>query len=97
MSGYVHGAYPHIMELYGGNPAHYHLKGMFGTPLYDSCLDQSKHYFYRGIQSMMVLSQVFNQGDLLKDLYALRGYFEEKAGLENEGDVAQMVAALKSE
>lgn len=30
-SGYVHGAYPHIMELYGGNPPQYHMAGMSGT------------------------------------------------------------------
>ena len=31
-SGYVHSAYPHIMELYGGDPGQFHLKGMAGTP-----------------------------------------------------------------
>jgi hypothetical protein len=31
-SGYVHGAYPHIMELYGGNPPRFHLSGMPNTP-----------------------------------------------------------------
>ena len=36
MSGYVHGAYPHIMELYGGDPPHYHLEGMLGTA---ACLE----------------------------------------------------------
>ena len=30
-SGYVHGAYPHIMELYGGNPARFHMAGMRDT------------------------------------------------------------------
>lgn len=30
-SGFVHGASPHIMDLYGGNPPHFHIKGMLGT------------------------------------------------------------------
>jgi hypothetical protein len=31
-SGFVHGASPHIMEMYGGDPPHFHTKGMLGTP-----------------------------------------------------------------
>ena len=97
MSGYVHGAYPHIMELYGGDPPHYHLEGMLGTPLFDSCMEQSKHYFYRGIQSVMILSQIFSQEAILAELYTLRTHFEKEAGLENEDEVEQMVARMKSE
>jgi hypothetical protein len=29
---YVHGKYPEIMDLYGGKPGHFHLRGMSGTP-----------------------------------------------------------------
>jgi hypothetical protein len=32
LSGYIHGAYPQIMEMYGGNPPHFHMHGMLGTP-----------------------------------------------------------------
>lgn len=32
LSGYIHGAYPQIMEMYGGNPPHFHIEGMLGTP-----------------------------------------------------------------
>jgi hypothetical protein len=31
-SNYVHGKYPETMDLYGGRPAHFHLRGMSGTP-----------------------------------------------------------------
>src|SRR2546425_6291752 len=31
-SGYVHGASPHIMEMYGGNPPRYHVAGLVATP-----------------------------------------------------------------
>jgi hypothetical protein len=31
-SNYVHGKYPETMDLYGGTPAHFHLRGMGGTP-----------------------------------------------------------------
>jgi hypothetical protein len=31
-SNYVHGKYLEAMDLYGGRPAHFHLRGMGGTP-----------------------------------------------------------------
>jgi len=31
-SGFVHGASPHVMEIYGGNPPRFHTRGMTGTP-----------------------------------------------------------------
>jgi hypothetical protein len=31
-SNYVHGKYPETMDLYGGNPGQFHLRGMSGTP-----------------------------------------------------------------
>jgi hypothetical protein len=31
MSGYIHGAYPHIMELYSGSPPTFHMEGVKGT------------------------------------------------------------------
>jgi len=48
-SGYVHGAYPHIMELYGGSPPRYHLDGMLGTPRIAEWQDQLVTYVYRVI------------------------------------------------
>jgi len=30
--GYVHGASPHIMEMYGGRPPRFHVSGMLNTP-----------------------------------------------------------------
>lgn len=32
LSNYVHARYPETMDLYGGDPAHFHLAGMRGTP-----------------------------------------------------------------
>lgn len=47
-SGYVHGAYPHTMELYGGLPATYHLSGMLGTPRMETWSRHLATYTYRG-------------------------------------------------
>jgi hypothetical protein len=32
LSNYVHGRYPEIMDMYGGDPARWHTNGMLGTP-----------------------------------------------------------------
>ena len=55
-SGYVHGAYPHIMELFGGRPAKYHTSGMIGTPAIDSCEAQLVHYLYRALLSVELVA-----------------------------------------
>ena len=31
-SNYVHAKYPEVMDLYGGTPGHFHVRGMRGTP-----------------------------------------------------------------
>lgn len=48
-SGYVHGAYPHIMELYGGFPPRFHMDGMLGTPRIKEWQGQLVIYVYRSI------------------------------------------------
>jgi hypothetical protein len=37
-SNYVHAKYPEVMDLYGGNPGHFHLHGMLATPKDDESL-----------------------------------------------------------
>ena len=48
-SGYVHGAYPHIMELFGSNKPY--LNGMHGTPRMDEWRGQLVRYIYRTIMA----------------------------------------------
>ncbi len=95
MSGFVHGAYPHIMELYGGNPPHFHLTGMLGTPIHESYIMQARHYYYRGIQALMLLSQAFQNETLATERLGLRNSFEKKTNLKPTGDAAKRVRALK--
>lgn len=48
-SGYVHGAYVHVMELLGGSPVRWHLKGMAGTPKLDEAKEQFATHVYRAL------------------------------------------------
>jgi hypothetical protein len=72
-SGYVHGAYPHIMELYGGAPARYHMTGMAGTPRMAEMLRQLVNQTYRGILGAQLTSGKLGQKQVLtvrKDMEA---------------------------
>ena len=53
-SGYVHGASPHIMETYGGQPARFHMNGMLDTPLCHSHVDGFWNYMLRGLMSFVM-------------------------------------------
>jgi hypothetical protein len=48
-SGYVHGAYVHLMELFGGPFLRFHTRGMLGTPRLQECLANHVHYVFRSL------------------------------------------------
>lgn len=56
-SGFVHGASPHIMELYGGAPPRFHTRGVpERTPEFSRDL---ANYIYRGLLSHIVAAKLF--------------------------------------
>jgi len=75
-SGYIHGASPHIMEMYGGNPPHYHVSGMLGTPREDKHRCDLWHYFYRGILSFGFASKAFGDQVLFEKVIEFRNHLE---------------------
>lgn len=79
-SGYVHGAYPHVMELYGGSPPKFHLDGMLNTPRDEEAVRNSMHYFYRGIQALMFIALAFKKPSIFDDLKKVREKFEQETG-----------------
>lgn len=90
-SGYVHGAYPHIMELYGGNPPKFHLDGMLNTPKEEEAIQNSKHYFYRGIQALMFIALAFQNPSVFDDLKKLRDEFEKETGYDPTGALSKVI------
>ena len=56
-SGYVHGASPHLMDMYGGNPPHFHTKGMLGTPRIEEHADDLWNYAYRSFISHIAVAK----------------------------------------
>lgn len=65
-SGFLHGAAPQILEMYGGNPKRFHVKGMLGTPRETENFQDYLNYVYRGYQSFRMAAIVFRNDDLDK-------------------------------
>lgn len=79
-SGYVHGASPHIMEMYGGNPPKFHVSGMAGTPRFADHRDDLWNYFYRGICVFGLAAKAFGDDALFSRIQHYRDEFAERAG-----------------
>ena len=83
-SGYVHGASPHIMEMYGGNPPRYHVAGLVGTPLYSHHKDDLWNYFYRGICAFGFAAKAFGDEKLFASIREFRDDFAKRSGKADE-------------
>ena len=83
-SGYVHGASPHIMEMYGGNPPQFHVSGMRGTPLFADHQDDLWNHFYRGICAFGFAAKAFGDDILLSSIQHYRDEFARQSGREND-------------
>jgi len=79
-SGYVHGASPHIMEMYGGNPPKFHVAGMAGTPLFADHRDDLWNYFYRGICAFGFAAKAFGDDALFSKIQCYRDEFATRTG-----------------
>ncbi|MBU1138751.1 MAG: hypothetical protein KKA76_07235 [Proteobacteria bacterium] len=67
-SGFVHGASPQIMDMYGGNPPHFHIKGMKQTPRIQENTEDFINYIYRTFMSHMFVAKAFGNAKLLYEL-----------------------------
>lgn len=75
-SGYVHGASPHIMDMCGGVPPRFHIRGMLGTPRIKEHVEDAWNYFYRGLLSVTGVAKALGDKPLVDNLYAYIAKFE---------------------
>jgi hypothetical protein len=83
-SGYVHCAYHHIMEMYGGSPPRYHLNGMKGTPRINEWEENTKHYIHRGFNLLLEIAQKMNLRQLVEEIRKSRKFFERELNYLNK-------------
>ncbi len=79
-SGYVHAASPQIMDMYGGNPPRFHVRGMRGT---ERQLEHSAdlwNYFYRGILAFGIAAKAFGDDEMFKSIREYSDKFVEETG-----------------
>ncbi|WP_241814080.1 hypothetical protein [Caballeronia zhejiangensis] len=75
-SGYIHGASPHIMEMFGGTRPSFQMSGMRNTPLWEDHVDDLWNYVYRGILSFGMAAKAFGDDDLCLRMLAYSREFE---------------------
>jgi hypothetical protein len=79
-SGYVHAASENIMDMYGGNPRHFHLQGMRGTPRVASYSRDAENYVYRGLMAAIVVAKAFGDASLVEAMNKFLGQYESANG-----------------
>lgn len=79
-SGFVHGASPQIMNMYGGFPPRFHISGMLGTPLEQDHRNDLWNYFYRGLLSFNEVALVFKDLKVAESIHSFSIAFAKAAG-----------------
>jgi len=60
-NGFVHAGSPQILEMYGGEPPHYHLRGMLNTPRKDDTVQSLWNQFFRASLTFAYVSLYFGE------------------------------------
>jgi hypothetical protein len=81
-SGFIHGASPHIMDLYGGNPPRYHTRGMLGAPRVAAHTEDLWSYMYRSLLSHIFVAKAFGAASHVDTLVKCKEALEKSAGRE---------------
>ena len=84
-SGYVHASSVQVLDMYGGNPPHFHIEGMQETPRADEHTHDAWNYFYRGLAAAIVVARAFGDGSLSRTLGEYHDKFLDQSGERAEG------------
>jgi hypothetical protein len=76
-SNYVHGKYPEVMDMYGGTPGHFHLRGMRGTPKDAENLEILSTYISTVANAFVAIIQSLDLREVIKaDPVVVRWFIE---------------------
>ena len=82
-SGYVHGAYPHVMDMFGGNPPQFHVHGMQGTERQEEHRYDLWNYFFRSIISFAFAAKAFGDEEHFRRFRDYHLEFDKQSGRNN--------------
>lgn len=81
-SGYVHAASPQIMDMFGGSPGRFHVRGMLGTPRHLEHRADLWNYFHRAIIVFGFAAKAFGEHDLFVSIKSFLDRFVTLTGSE---------------
>lgn len=84
-SGYVHASAVQVLDIYGGEPLHFHIEGLLGTPRMNNQDHDAWNYFYRAIGSGIIVARAFGDSSLSKALGDYHDKFLARSGARAEG------------
>lgn len=79
-SGYIHAASPQIMDMYGGDPAEFHMQGMPNTVRHEEHRSDLWSYFYRAIITFAFVAKAFKDDELFQKIHNFTTEFEKQSG-----------------
>ncbi len=80
-SNYIHARYPEVMDIYGGDPLHFHMDGMSGTPKDKESLAILECFTDSVGIILALMIQRFDMVDAMKKIPELEGWFDEKKNI----------------
>ena len=90
-SGYVHAASPQIMDMYGGNPPRFHVRGMLGTERHLEHSADLWNYFYRGILAFGIAAKSFGDEEMFKSIQEFSDKFAKETGKDYQSNEWQEI------
>ena len=94
-SGYVHASAPQVLDLFGGDPPHFHIEGMCDTPRMNEHVHDSWNYFYRGIASYIIVARAFGDASLSQALGEYHDKFLEQSDHRAKSEKVSPIAGKK--
>ena len=95
LSGYVHAAYPQIMEMFGGPEMKFHMRGMLNTPRMGETLVQLVNYVDRMNINLVLVCRRLAFTDLEAVAAKNNQFFETQFNTRSQISPKQMLAELK--
>lgn len=89
-SGYVHGAYVHIMEMYDGGVSKYQMKGMPDSPYMDACVDNFANSLYRSFCALGIVASRVKRQDIFSDSVKLCSELAKITGCVDEESIKKL-------
>ena len=83
-SGFVHAASENIMDMYSGNPPHFHLQGMHGTPRVATYSRDAENYVYRGLMADIAVAKAFGDASLVDAMCKFIDQYESANGHKSQ-------------